>query len=106
MHYFHFKMHLLHFKKGYFAAEIHYLHFKKGGSEKLLKVKYVKVGPAPLCRRLFPWPVRIAWTKIRLCGRIVNMCRFFYNFVCKLVRDGFIFPVARRGAAVGVPFGG
>ena len=33
MHYFHFKIHVLHFKKGYFAAEIHYLHFKKHGSE-------------------------------------------------------------------------
>ena len=47
MHYFHFKIHVLHFKKGYFAAEIHYLHFKKHGSEKLLKVKYVKVRRPP-----------------------------------------------------------
>ena len=43
MHYFHFKMHVLHFKKGYFAMKMHYLHFKKGPLQMLPKVKYVKV---------------------------------------------------------------
>ena len=43
MHYLHFKMPVLHFKKHYFAAEMHYLHFKKSLFQKLQKVKYVKV---------------------------------------------------------------
>ena len=48
MHYLHFKIHVLHFKKHYFAAEMHYLHFKKSLFQKLQKVKYVKVGvPLP-----------------------------------------------------------
>ena len=99
MHYFHFEKGYLHFKMHYFHFKIHYFHFKmhvmflqKHVLQMLLKVKYVKVGPAPSCRRLLPWPVRIAWTKIRLCGRIVNMCRFFYNFVCKLAHGGLILP--------------
>ena len=39
-------MHVLHFKISYFAGEKHYLHFRKGPSEKLQKVKYVKVAGA------------------------------------------------------------
>ena len=46
MGYLHFEMHYFHSEKHYFAAEIHYLHFKKHRPEKLLKVKYVKVGTA------------------------------------------------------------
>ena len=43
MHYFHFKMHVLHLKISYFAMQKHYLHFKKSQSQMFTKVKYVKV---------------------------------------------------------------
>ena len=46
MHYFHFKMQVVHFKISYFAAPKHYLHSPKHAVEKLQKVKYVKVRTA------------------------------------------------------------
>lgn len=58
MHYFHFKMHVLHFKIVYFAGEKHYLHSEKRPLEMLRKVKYVKVAPGGLGGRRRPFAAR------------------------------------------------
>ena len=80
MHYFHFKIHVLHFKKGYFAAEIHYLHFKKHGSEKLLKVKYVKVGAAEKSARRLPLRMRQCAANISGAERPSTS---IFDYLCK-----------------------
>ena len=77
MGYLHFEMHYFHFEKHYFAAEIHYLHFKKHRLEKLLKVKYVKVG-----RRRRPF---LLWDGVA-AGKVICYILNF-SYFCKQNKD-------------------
>ena len=85
MGYLHFEMHYFHSEKHYFAAKIHYLHFKKHRLEKLLKVKYVKVG-----RRRRPSPI-IAGGIGRRPVRVWRCAAHIFRTKAHIVRPLFVF---------------